>query len=736
MLRFSDFSHLPEADGLVREMLDEPSGVLLVAGPDGRPGGTGGFLPSGRTTIFRILAAELLDAQPTARCAIVSRDRDVLHVARRFRQRIEFIHVQPPLTYAEALSTANRDNTVLIVDRLSSDNLPAVLGAGGRARVLTQFDTIYHGAGVIRHLISLGAPGPAVEAIRWVITVQRFATLCLHCRQPAVVSTEQLARLDSLSKRFSALGKPDTPTAYYSLSGCPHCHDSGRQGDVAAFDFFQAAAPPPALTDQPSRLPLEAYVWSLAQRGHLPLSDTLNFETDQMRRAYDQFMDGEKRRIDTNAALERKVAELETANRVLQQRTRELVSLEDIGQALISQGSLAELASRVARRAVEVCKADRCVLYYLRSQDEADVLALSGWAATALGRRLNRAALAAMPWAEPAEMLDRPPGLDVPADSPAIRCGQAVPLLADGAPVGLMVIQSTRKSRFSPGEIALLRTLANQASVAMQRAGLVDDLRAKVAALEAAQADLRLKERLERDLELARQVQQSMLPRHFPDVPGLHFAARYAPARQVGGDFYDVIDLGDGRVALVIADVSDKGMPAALYMALARSLILAEARRDPTPRLVLRHVNQLLLELGQTDMFVTVFYGILDKAAGTLAYGRAGHDHPLLLRDGAIQALDGRGMALGLFEDGMFAAEERTLDVRPDDRLVLYTDGLTDVTNPDGEMLERPRLEAILLRHGDKLPEAMGRAVFADLAAFQRHAPPFDDMALLIVALS
>jgi sigma-B regulation protein RsbU (phosphoserine phosphatase) len=135
-------------------------------------------------------------------------------------------------------------------------------------------------------------------------------------------------------------------------------------------------------------------------------------------------------------------------------------------------------------------------------------------------------------------------------------------------------------------------------------------------------------------------------------------------------------------------------------------------------------------------MFVTVFYGVLDRAAGRLTYGRAGHDQPLLLRDGGIQALDGRGMALGLFEEALFVAEERSIDVRPGDRLVLYTDGLTDVTDPDGQMLERSRLEALFLRHADQPPEGMGRAIFADLSAFQRHAPPFDDMALLIVGLS
>src|SRR5690606_637497 len=123
----------------------------------------------------------------------------------------------------------------------------------------------------------------------------------------------------------------------------------------------------------------------------------------------------------------------------------------------------------------------------------------------------------------------------------------------------------------------------------------------KIEALEAAQAEIAQKERLEREMELARQVQLSMIPRTFPAVRGVTFAAAYAPARQVGGDFYDVIRLDDDRVALVMADVADKGMPAALYMAQTRGLILAVAGHVATPADVLYRVNALLLELGEAD---------------------------------------------------------------------------------------------------------------------------------------
>jgi sigma-B regulation protein RsbU (phosphoserine phosphatase) len=337
---------------------------------------------------------------------------------------------------------------------------------------------------------------------------------------------------------------------------------------------------------------------------------------------------------------------------------------------------------------------------------------------------------------EPMDYIGAPPGVVLPADSPRPRSGLALPLVAHGIPAGLMLIQSTRKARFTQGEAAILSTLAGYAAVAMQRAGLIEQLQGKIDALEEAQVELAAKERLERELELARQVQLSMLPHTFPDTPGVEFAASYAPARQVGGDFYDVIRLDDERVALVIADVSDKGMPAALYMALARSFILAEARRLDPPGVVLQHVNQLLLEVGEQDMFVTVFYGVLDRRNGRLTYSRAGHDHPFLLRDGRIEQLDGHGMALGLFDAPLFTLSEETIDLRPGDRLILYTDGLTDVDGPDGEMLGREGLAACLRDHAGRPPAEMCRAIFAALTDYRGDAPQFDDMALVVASIS
>jgi serine phosphatase RsbU (regulator of sigma subunit) len=251
--------------------------------------------------------------------------------------------------------------------------------------------------------------------------------------------------------------------------------------------------------------------------------------------------------------------------------------------------------------------------------------------------------------------------------------------------------------------------------------------------LQEAQAALVEKERLERELELARELQQSILPQEFPELPGFNCAACSRPARQVGGDFYDVIPLSKGHVGLIIADVSDKGLAAALYMALTRSLIHAEAKRSPSPRQVLLNVHRLLLEMSQADMFVTVFYGVLDPAQGTLRYARAGHDRPLLFSPstGECRFLAADGILLGYVEK--VSLEEVGVHLRPGDLLVLYTDGITDTNSPAGEFFGVERLRETVSTAGGLGAQGLCDLIFEHVDRFQAEAVQHDDMALLVV---
>jgi serine phosphatase RsbU (regulator of sigma subunit) len=251
--------------------------------------------------------------------------------------------------------------------------------------------------------------------------------------------------------------------------------------------------------------------------------------------------------------------------------------------------------------------------------------------------------------------------------------------------------------------------------------------------LQEAQAALVEKERLECELELARELQQSILPHEFPDLKEFSFAARSRPARQVGGDFYDVIPLSRGRVGLIMADVSDKGMSAALYMALTRSLIHAEAKRSSSPRKVLLSVHSLLLEMSQADMFVTVFYGVLDPAQSNLRYVRAGHDRPLLFSPttGEWRFLTGEGTVLGFVEE--VSLEEVGVDLRPGDLLIFYTDGITDANSPAGEFFGSERLRETVCAAGGLGADDMCDHIFEHVDQFQTGAVQHDDMALLVV---
>jgi serine phosphatase RsbU (regulator of sigma subunit) len=497
---------------------------------------------------------------------------------------------------------------------------------------------------------------------------------------------------------------------------------------------------------------MEGYMLRLALQGELAVGDVLHFERDQLFRTYNLFASSERALADTNVVLERKVVELEAANRVLQQRTEALVSLHDIGQALIDSAGdapaagLGELALRVCRHTRDLCGADRAVLYLARPENVVEVLAVHGWSPNLV--RLQLDASAAFPasreeWAgesRPVPFTRLPPGVE-PRDAQGVslRSGLCVPLVAQRERVGWMIVHTTRGSPFSPGEVALLQTYANQAAMAIQRAGLVESLWLKIEELEAAQEQLAYKERLVRELELARQVQQSVLPRTFPQVPGYTFAALNEPARQVGGDFYDVIRLDEEHFGLAVADVSDKGMPAAVYMALTRSLLLAEARRDLSPRAVLESVNRLLLELGPpggTPAFVSLFYGVVEAAARRLTYARAGHDRPLLLRDTSVLSLQGEGTVLGVLGSGQLRLSEEQIVLAPGDRLVLFTDGLTDVVAPDERMFDLERLKALLQSCAGVPAEELCRAVFERLGAFRGAAEQYDDMTMLVMQVA
>jgi steroid delta-isomerase-like uncharacterized protein len=215
--------------------------------------------------------------------------------------------------------------------------------------------------------------------------------------------------------------------------------------------------------------------------------------------------------------------------------------------------------------------------------------------------------------------------------------------------------------------------------------------------LRVAQAQER--ERIEQELRVARQIQRSLLPEATPELYGWQFATYYEPAREVGGDFYDFLELENGRLGLVVGDATGKGMPAALVMATTRGMLRAVAQSLDSPGEVLARGNEALYPDVPSEMFVTCFYAILDPAAGRLRYANAGHDLPYVLHHGeGTHELRARGMPLGLMPEMSY--EEKEAVLREGDSVLFYSDGLVEAHDPHYEMFGFPRLGALIAEYG------------------------------------
>jgi serine phosphatase RsbU (regulator of sigma subunit) len=251
--------------------------------------------------------------------------------------------------------------------------------------------------------------------------------------------------------------------------------------------------------------------------------------------------------------------------------------------------------------------------------------------------------------------------------------------------------------------------------------------------LQAAQAQIIEQETLARELQVARNIQEHMLPRTLPDLVGYDFSARMVPAQVVGGDFFDFIPLDQGRLGIVIADVCGKSLPAALLMALTRSLLRAEASRGGPPSEVLRSVNRHLLDMNDSRTFVTMLYGVLNQATREFEYVRAGHELPLVVapRGEVIVPELGLGQPLGILPRPDLDAQ--TVMIPRDGTLLLYTDGVTEAVDPSGTFFETERLyEAASARRGASA-QAMCDHLLQTVTAYRGSAPQADDVTLVAV---
>ena len=275
-------------------------------------------------------------------------------------------------------------------------------------------------------------------------------------------------------------------------------------------------------------------------------------------------------------------------------------------------------------------------------------------------------------------------------DSPALEglreagIKLVVPLVSQGELIGLLNLGPRRSEQeYSADDRKLLNDLAGHAAPAVRVAQLVREQ----------EAEVRQRERIEQELRVAQLIQQQFLPQELPDLPGWQVAAYYGPAREVGGDFYDFIKLPDDQIGIVVGDVTDKGVPAALVMATTHSILRAEAPRLIAPSEVLTRVNNLLVEEMPAHMFVTCLYAVLDPASGRIRYANAGHNVPYVSTEGGVTELRATGMPLGLLPEMTYEEKEATL--APGDTVLLHSDGLAEAHNPDREMFGFPRVASL-----------------------------------------
>ena len=397
----------------------------------------------------------------------------------------------------------------------------------------------------------------------------------------------------------------------------------------------------------------------------------------------------------------------------LKARLLELESLYDLGLSLGGQLDLSALADEVLFRSISLTDAGKGSLVLF---DDADHILLE--------RSVGGEILVSpqcVTWTLPEGGL-----INNESTTDAMRDGScskflAVPISVPGRRLGVLAVadKESRDGRvldFTPTDARLLSLFANQAAAAIETARLHKD------AIE--------KERIERELEVAAAIQRQILPRDLPRVEGVELAARNRPTRQVGGDYFDWFPLSEGRLAFLVADVSGKGVPAALLVSTVHAAVHLQIDDAKTVAELIGRIDRHLQRYAATRKFLTVFFGLVEPETGVLRYVSAGHNPALLRRaDGPIEQLKSTGVPLGMFPHASW--KEESVVMGKGDLLCVYTDGVSEALDASDEEFGLDRLTALVAEGTG--PEELTGKVFDAVEAFAADVPQYDDQTLLIV---
>ena len=400
----------------------------------------------------------------------------------------------------------------------------------------------------------------------------------------------------------------------------------------------------------------------------------------------------------------------------LERSVREMSAVQAVSDVALSTVRVDDLLSPLVQRIVSALEGDSGVIWFVDDTTGELVVpeAFRGIPGTA--RRLGPGAGLAGRTARGYRAVQMVDAASLRAVDPdladhGVQAALSVPLRAGGDTIGVMQVLSRSPREFGPAEIRLVEIFADRVALAVSNA-----------------------RSYERQHEIGLIIQQALMPAPSARLPGLAVAGRYQPSREVGGDFYAVLPLAEGRVGLAIADVAGKGIPAATLAARTRYLLEALAQDGRDPADVLGRLNAALASDSASSLFVSLFYGVLAPAAGTFRYASAGHMPPFLLRGGAPEGvfLDVSGLLLGILPEARYVSRETA--VAPGDLVILYTDGVTEARRSDGELFGEPHLVSVVTAARDGTADDVADAVMRAVADWAGGGPR-DDRALAVVRL-
>ena len=302
--------------------------------------------------------------------------------------------------------------------------------------------------------------------------------------------------------------------------------------------------------------------------------------------------------------------------------------------------------------------------------------------------------------------------------NPETKSELAVPLIYKDKVIGVLDLEHTRRGFFTEDHKRTITTLAAQVAIALENARLYEQI-------------ARQERRLERDLALARELQFRLLPPSMPKLENLEVAAKFVPARAIGGDLYDFVHYSGSRLGIVIGDVSGKGAPAAIYAALVSGILRSHAPIEPAPAEMLSAVNFSLGERRIEAQYICLMYAVWDDDRRTLQVANSGLPRPIYLHDGKIEIIEATGLPLGLFDDAEY--EEFSFRTRPGDMFVFFSDGILDASNKAGEMFGRKGVERVIAACPEQTPECVVVSLFQAVEEFSEGQNAFDDQTVVAI---